>query len=84
MNLRRRIQRVRQRKANVRFRELRSLVEGAGWELRKIKGSHHYFVKKGRTITIINHPGSLNPIYVDRVLDELEREFEEDDGNDKG
>ena len=79
MNLRRRIQRLRQRKANVRFRELVSLVEAAGWELRKVKGSHHYFVKKGRTIAIFNYSGALKPIYVDRALDELEREFEEED-----
>jgi predicted RNA binding protein YcfA (HicA-like mRNA interferase family) len=81
VNLRRRIQRLRQRKANVRFRELRALVEAAGWELKSVRGSHHSFVKAGRRpVTIINHAGALSPLSVDRTLDELERDIEEEGG----
>lgn len=81
MNLRRRIQRLRQRKANVRFRELRALLEGAGWELKRVRGSHHSFVKTSRRpLTIINHPGALSPLSVDRTLDEVERDMEEEGG----
>ena len=79
MNLRRRIDRLRQRKANVRFHELRSLLESAGWELKSVKGSHHSFVKAGRRpLIIVNHPGALSPISVDRTLDEVERDIEEE------
>ena len=81
MNLRRRIQQLRQRKANVRFRELRALLESAGWELKSVRGSHHSFVKAARRpLTIINHPGALSPLSVDRVLDEVERDMEEERG----
>ncbi|MCJ7510087.1 MAG: type II toxin-antitoxin system HicA family toxin [Dehalococcoidia bacterium] len=68
---------MRQRKANVRFRELQSLVETAGWKLDRVNGSHHIFLKPGRRpISILNHPGALSPWLVDRVLDELERDYE--------
>lgn len=81
MNLRRRIQRLRQRKANVRFRELRALLESAGWEAKSVRGSHHSFVKAGRRpLTIVNHPGALKPLSVDRTLDELERDIEDEGG----
>lgn len=30
-------------------------LEAAGWKLKRIKGSHHQFVKDGRTITV-PHP----------------------------
>lgn len=77
MDVRRRIRRLRQRKANVRFRQLRSLVEAAGWELDRVSGSHYIFVKPGRMpLSILQHPGALNPWLVDRVLDELERNYE--------
>ena len=83
MDVRRRIARFRKRTANVRFRELRSLVEAAGWELDRVGGSHYFFVKRGRMpLSIPNHPGALNSWLVDRVLDELERDYgeEEQDG----
>ena len=81
MNLRRRIHRLRQRKANVRFHELRVLLESAGWELKSVRGSHHSFVKAGRRpLIIVNHPGALSPISVDRTLDEVERDMEEEGG----
>ena len=79
MNLRRRIDRLRQRKANVRFHELRALLESAGWELKSVRGSHHSLVKAGRRpLIIVNHPGALSPISVDRTLDEVERDIEEE------
>jgi predicted RNA binding protein YcfA (HicA-like mRNA interferase family) len=68
---------LRQRKANVRFRQLRSLVEAAGWELDRVRGSEHIFVKPGRMpLSIPNHPRALKSWLVDRVLDELERDYE--------
>ena len=83
MDVRRRIARLRKRTANVRFRELRSLVEAAGWELDRVSGSHYFFAKRGRMpLSIPNHRGALNPYLVDGVLDELERDYgeEEKDG----
>jgi predicted RNA binding protein YcfA (HicA-like mRNA interferase family) len=80
MDVRRRIVRLRKRTANVRFRELRSLVEAAGWELDRVGGSHYFFVKPGRMpLSIPNHPEALNPYLVDGVLDELERDYEEEE-----
>lgn len=72
-DIRRRIERTRQQKANTRFRELRSLVEAAGYVLDRVKGSHHIFVKGRSRITIFNHPGDISETLVERVLDELER-----------
>jgi predicted RNA binding protein YcfA (HicA-like mRNA interferase family) len=77
MDVRRRIRGLRQRKANVRFRELQSLVEATGWKLDRMSGSHCIFVKPGRTpLSIPNHPRALNSWLVDRVLDEIERDYE--------
>ena len=68
---------MRQRKANVRFRELQSLVEAAGWKLDRVSGSHCIFVKPGRMpLSILNHPRALKPWLVHRVLDEIERDYE--------
>jgi len=84
-DLRRRIRRLRQRKANVRFRELCSLVEATGWQLKNVRGSRHYYVKQGRRPLIIeNHPGAIRPRWVDRVLDEVERDLEEEESNNGG
>jgi predicted RNA binding protein YcfA (HicA-like mRNA interferase family) len=80
MDVRRRIVRLRKRTANVRFRELRSLVEAAGWELGRVSGSHYIFVKQGRMpLSIPNHPGALNPYLVEAVLDEVERDYGEEE-----
>ena len=79
MDVRRRIARLRKRTANVRFQELRSLVEAAGWKLDRVSGSHYVLARGGRLISLPNHPGALNPYLVDRVLDELERDYGEEE-----
>lgn len=49
-----------------------------GWALVNIKGSHHVFVKSGRRpLAVVNHPGELDSYLVERVLDEMERDLEE-------
>jgi predicted RNA binding protein YcfA (HicA-like mRNA interferase family) len=38
-------------------REIIRLIEAAGWELVRIKGSHHHFKHKGRPgVTTVPHP----------------------------
>jgi predicted RNA binding protein YcfA (HicA-like mRNA interferase family) len=39
--------------SEVRFPELRKLLEQHGWTLDRIKGSHHVFVRKGGPIVVL-------------------------------
>ena len=38
---------LRQRAANMRFREVAALVEEQGWTLARIRGGHHIYSKAG-------------------------------------
>lgn len=79
-NLRRRIQRLRLRKANVRYKQLTSLTQSVGRESVK-RGKHPTFEMEGRPpLTIPNHPGSLSPITVDSILDMLEADLDFQEG----
>jgi hypothetical protein len=73
--LRRRIEQLRRRKANVRRRELVSVARTLGWSSRD-RGKEPAFEKPGRLpLTIPNHPGEMNPITADRILDRLEEDL---------
>ncbi len=66
---------MRARSANVRFRELRSLLLAAGWLERAGKGSHRRFSKGGRDIVLPNHPGALRSVIVKDALDSIEADL---------
>jgi len=79
-SLRRRIGRLRVRKANVRSREIVSLAQAAGRVSVK-RGKHSTFEKAGRPpLTIPHHPGSLSPMTIDSILDMLEADLDQEEG----
>jgi predicted RNA binding protein YcfA (HicA-like mRNA interferase family) len=48
-----------------RFAEVKKLLERAGYQLVRVHGSHHYFVKPGRPpLSIPVHQGKVKPYYV--------------------
>ena len=58
--------------SEVRFAEIRRLLEDHGWTLDRISGSHHIFTKPGeRSISIPVHHGRVKPGYVGRIKKEL-------------
>lgn len=59
--------------SEVRFAEVRRLVEQHGWVLARIKGSHHTFERPDGTIyTIPVHNNRVKPFYVREIKKELE------------
>jgi len=49
----------------VRFAKLRQYLEGQGWTLTRISGSHHIFTRLGelRPLVIPVHHGKVDAIY---------------------
>jgi predicted RNA binding protein YcfA (HicA-like mRNA interferase family) len=61
----------------VRFAALRAQLESAGWVLKRIRGSHHIFVKRERLpISIPVHKNKVKAVYVRKVQQILEEEQE--------
>ncbi len=61
--------------SDVRFSEVRKLLESHGWICGRIRGSHHIFTKDGETpISIPVHRQKVKYIYVR----ELKKKLEED------
>jgi predicted RNA binding protein YcfA (HicA-like mRNA interferase family) len=63
--------------SDVPFRDLRRLLEHHGWELSRVKGSHHHFRGKGREpIGFPVHKGRVKAVYarqVEQAIEELQR-----------
>ena len=58
--------------SEVRFAELRKLLETHGWTLDRISSSHHIFVKKGEElISLPVHNGRVKPGYIRRIEKQL-------------
>jgi len=52
----------------VRFGEVRNILERHGWQLVRIRGSHHVFEKRGYSnIVLPVHNGKVLPIYVRKI-----------------
>ncbi len=55
--------------SEVRFADIRKQLESHGWELKRIKGSHHVFGGPGRAIVVIPvHSGKVKAVYA-RVVE---------------
>jgi len=71
------LEQARRSRANVRFRDLRRLVEAAGYVLRRQKGSHHVFTHATRLelpmVNLQSEGANAKPYQVRQVL----RLFEE-------
>ncbi|MBZ0302605.1 MAG: type II toxin-antitoxin system HicA family toxin [Anaerolineae bacterium] len=84
--------RIAQNPRNVRFEDLRRLLEDYGFELRRTKGSHHSFVGymgDEKVTLVIPFRLPLQKVYVEKVLailNEIEPldsdESEEGEGDD--
>jgi len=58
--------------SEVRFSEVRKMLEAKGYRLARISGSHHVFVKPGaRAVPIPVHGGRVKPAYA-RLVQKLE------------
>ncbi len=69
------LQRIRQNPKNVSFEDLRKLLEGYGFILKRTKGSHNSFVGQvsGKSETLVvpdKHP--LQAVYVKKALKFIE------------
>jgi predicted RNA binding protein YcfA (HicA-like mRNA interferase family) len=54
--------------SEMRFSEVKKMLEKAGYQLVRISGSHHYFVKSGeQPFSIPVHYGKVKPYYVREV-----------------
>ncbi|TVQ63931.1 MAG: addiction module toxin, HicA family [Phycisphaerales bacterium] len=54
--------------SEVRFAEIRKLLEKHGWSLDRIRGSHHVFVKPGhRSIPIPVNKGRVDHHYLEWI-----------------
>lgn len=60
--------------SEVRFAEIRKLLESHGWTHRQGKGSHHVFCREGAPIIVIPvHNNRVNPVYVREVEQAIRR-----------
>ncbi len=61
--------------SDVRFADLRRLLERAGWTLDRVNGSHHIFTKDGRRpISVPVHKGKVKAVYDRQVREALQEE----------
>ena len=52
----------------VRFADVRRMLERAGYRLARIHGSHHYFIKANeQPLSIPVHRGKVKPFYVRKI-----------------
>ena len=71
-----RFQRIAQNPRNVRFDELRRLLEDYGFELKRTRGSHHSFVgyiAGEKVALVVPFKKPLNPVYVKKALALIEQ-----------
>lgn len=59
---------------SVRFEELRRLLEAYGWEVVRVKGSHHTFRRGGSSLTIPLRRPNVLAVYVREALDFTEED----------
>lgn len=51
-------------------RELLKLLIKNGWELKRIRGSHHHLYKDGKRETIAVHGKEINPNLAKKIIEE--------------
>lgn len=80
---------IAQKPKNVRFEDLRRLLEDYDFELKRTKGSHHSFVGyvgDEKVTVVIPYRRPLKEVYVKnvlKILDEIEP-LDENDDSDEG
>lgn len=54
--------------SEMRFAEVKKMLEAKGYRLHRIHGSHHKFIKPGEQQVIVPvHHGKVKPIYVQKI-----------------
>jgi len=65
-----------------RFADVRKKLESHGWQLSRIKGSHHVFTGENRPlVTISVHRGKVKHAYV-KLIEKAIKEIERQGSND--
>lgn len=80
-------QKIAKNPKNVRFEDLRRLLEDYDFELKRTKGSHHSFVgyvDEEKTTIVIPYRRPLKEVYVNKVLAILDEIEPLDDDADEG
>jgi predicted RNA binding protein YcfA (HicA-like mRNA interferase family) len=78
-------QKIARNPKNIRFEDLRRVLEAYGFELKRTKGSHHSFVGYvggQKVLVVIPYQRPLKEVYVKKVLailDEIEPLDEDDE-----
>jgi predicted RNA binding protein YcfA (HicA-like mRNA interferase family) len=75
MNKRKVLDKILSGSKNVRFDELVALVEGFGFRLSRVRGSHHIFEHPDvpEILNLQNYKGQAKPYQVRQLLDVVER-----------
>lgn len=60
--------RITQRPNNVRFEELRRMLESYGWVVQRVRGSHYVFGRGGAIFPVPHHGGTVKAPYVRQAL----------------
>lgn len=63
---------------NATFEEVEALLLASGWRLERMRGSHAYYVRDGRRLSVPFRRGSILPVYAKLVL-EVTRERGDDE-----
>lgn len=66
-------ERLKNNPNNVRFSDIRKLLEYEDFELDRTTGSHHIFVKGELTLVIPVHNNKVKAVYVKRVLELIDQ-----------
>jgi predicted RNA binding protein YcfA (HicA-like mRNA interferase family) len=85
-----RLEKLRRNPKNVSFEELRRVLEDYGFELHRVRGSHHVYqqtILDKKVVFIVPYQrGKLPPVYVEDALDLIDSYFkdqEQDDDTDE-
>ncbi len=66
-------ERLKNNPNNVRFSDIRKLLEHENFELDRVTGSHHIFIKGEVILVIPVHNNRVKTVYVKRVLELIDQ-----------
>jgi predicted RNA binding protein YcfA (HicA-like mRNA interferase family) len=67
-----RVCRILNNPRDVRFADIRNILEGEGYRLENIRGSHFVYTNGTVIITVVKRKKIAHPVSVDRVIETLE------------
>ena len=75
------LSKIRDRPRSVRFAELTKLLEGYGFELRRVKGSHHVYRRGPHTLVVPRRTPHVHSYVVKQVLKIIDEGIAEDESS---